>query len=268
MTLIAGANQGGQFLYLSVNGGESWSQKSLPNNVHWSDKRIAISSDGSKITLSTGGDDPLFLRSSDGGDSWTPQSISGVWYCRSIASSADGMKLAAAVNKVENIDAILTSSDGGQTWEEQTAAGPGTWSDIASSAEGSKLIASRDDGYLSISVDSGETWTSQLSAGAKQWSIVGSSDDGSTLYAYGRINGRNGSVYRSTDGGTTWQRFIRGDMWGLTCSNDGTVLFGRRMAPRGGQLLFSSSVDTFEGIRGEGELKLIYLGNGVFGVMS
>jgi photosystem II stability/assembly factor-like uncharacterized protein len=268
MTLIAGASTE-LSIHISSNGGATWESKSLPDQVNWSEEKIAISADGSKITLATGEEDALFLRSSDGGDSWTTYSMSGVFASRAISSSADGMKLAATVTKAPNADAILTSTDGGQTWEEQTAAGPvAWWSHIASSSDGLKLIASREAGYLSISVDGGTTWTSQVSAGAKDWYRVASSSDGLTLYAYGRLNGTNDAVYRSLNGGATWQRFVRGAMWGLTSSGDGTILFGRRTAPRGGQLLYSSAVDTFDGIRGEGELKLIYLGSGVFGRMS
>ena len=72
---------------------------------------------------------------------------------QSIASSADGSKLAAVVDG----GSVYTSNDYGATWVKQTGAGTRRWSAIDMSDDGSKLVASFNDGggYIYTSVDYG-----------------------------------------------------------------------------------------------------------------
>ncbi len=269
MRLLA-AESRGQSVFVSSNGGDTWIEHALPHMIGAWDSSITMSSDGMRITMANNDIDPVaLLTSSDGGNSWSQQSSpSGMSSCTAIAASSDGLKLAAVWEKLSGGHAINTSTDGGQSWTERVSAGNSLWSDISSSADGSKLLASTEAGYLSISIDGGETWTPQVAAGLRDWFRVASSYSGLILYASGRLNGANYGVHRSTDGGATWQRFVRGTMWGIESSGDGNVFFARRTSPRGGEILYSSAMDTFSGIRGEGEIKLIYLGSGVFGLMS
>ena len=85
---------------------------------------------------------------------------------QSIASSADGTKLAAAVGYGGS---IYTSSDAGVTWTEQTAAGSRSWYSIAMSSDGSKLAAVVSGGSIYTSSDAGATWTEQTAAGSRSW---------------------------------------------------------------------------------------------------
>jgi photosystem II stability/assembly factor-like uncharacterized protein len=266
LTLVAGLPNQGQSIFISPDGGNTWTERTLPDVATISDVSISVSSGGSKIVVATNTSSCFFI-STDSGASWSTQTPPGLSECSAVTSSLDGSKLAAIAYTATDQYIILTSADGGQSWTERTSAGAGQWSDIASSADGSKLVAASDaSGYLSTSVDGGATWTTQVDAGAKNWSRVASSQDGSILFAF--TSGGSAAVYRSTDSGSTWQRFVRGTMWTIKCSGDGSTLFARRMLSRGGQLLFSSSVDTFNGLKGDGELKLMYLGNGFFGVTS
>jgi hypothetical protein len=63
---------------------------------------------------------------------------------RGIASSRDGMKLAAGVYG----GYIYTSSDSGVTWVEQTNAGSRYWNGIALSSDGYELVAAAQNDYI------------------------------------------------------------------------------------------------------------------------
>jgi hypothetical protein len=123
---------------------------------------------------------------------WVPTGIAGRNYS-SIASSADGTKLAAVVYQA----GIFTSANSGTNWA-QSAATVANWVSIASSADGTHLVAAANPGGIYVSSNSGGTWT--LSAGVANWSAVAASADGTKLAAvvYG------GSIYTSTNSGTNW----------------------------------------------------------------
>lgn len=184
-----------------------------------------------------------------------------------IASSADGMKLAAAGGST----GLLLSTDGGASWTAQTAPGgsnlmlkiassadgtklvtggyfnPGTkiytstdsgatwtaratvqnWSSFASSSDGVKLAAADYGGYVYTSTDSGATWTTRTASGSRNWYALASSADGTKLAA-----GAGGTVYTSSDSGATWtSRGTYGsNTLGLAMSADGTKMV---VAPQG-----------------------------------
>jgi photosystem II stability/assembly factor-like uncharacterized protein len=71
--------------------------------------------------------------STDSGVNWTPRDIDRNW--NSVASSADGGKLAAATYGAQ----IYTSADSGVTWTPRDISR--NWRSIAASSDGSKLAA-------------------------------------------------------------------------------------------------------------------------------
>lgn len=93
------------------------------------------------------------------GPAYTAQLVAGQprnW--TALASSANGMKLAASVYD----GSIYTSTDGGVTWTEQAAAGQRGWQAITSSVDGMKLAAAGgNNGYIYTSTDGGVTWAEQ-----------------------------------------------------------------------------------------------------------
>jgi len=134
--------------------------------------------------------------SSSIGQSWETNGPSANW--RAIVSSADGTKLAAAING----GTIYTSTNSGATWISHASSQ--NWSAMASSADGTKLVATVGytiynvvpTGQIWTSTDSGVTWANHASS--LQWSCVASSADGSKVVA--AVHG--GSIY--TNSGTTW----------------------------------------------------------------
>jgi len=117
--------------------------------------------------------------STDSGAIWTERTSAGSRNWDSIASSADGTKIAVCVLG----GYIYTSTDSGATWTAQTSAGSRDWLPIASSADGTKIAACVYPGYIYTSTDSGATWTAQTSAGPRSWSLIASSADGTKITA-------------------------------------------------------------------------------------
>ena len=138
----------------------------------------------------------------------------------SIASSADGTHLAAAIYGVGS-EGIYTSTNAGINWT-PTSAPAGYWPSIASSADGTRLAAVIQGGGIYSSTNGGVTWT-QTGAPSENWFCIASSGDGLHLAAaaYG------GGIYTSTSGGATWTETsaINGQGWTtISSSADGTRL--------------------------------------------
>lgn len=143
------------------------------------------------------------------GVAWTPVESLRSW--QSIASSADGTHLAAAVYGGQ----IYTSTDAGATWTPRDT--DRLWYTIASSADGSKLVAGVPSGLLYTSADGGATWTARESV--RSWYRVASSADGNTLLA--AAGGEQ--LYVSQDAGVTWTPRDSNRLWfSAAVSADGT----------------------------------------------
>lgn len=187
----------------------------------------------------------------------SPAKLSGTRTWSGVASSSDGVKLAACVSN----GYIYTSADSGLSWVQQTASGLRTWSCIASSADGTRLIAAtRPTGSLYISTDSGLTWAFQAAGSTALWRAVASSADGQKLIACpsGRpwysanggafvqlatapniawtllamsadgvklVGGGAGYyIYTSVDSGVTWTQRVVGAWYCCASSSDGVKL--------------------------------------------
>lgn len=148
------------------------------------------------------------------GEVWTlrqPTPATQSWY--GVAISADGMKLAAAVN----FGRLYTSTDAGATWTARESSRG--WYDIASSADGQRLAAVDRGGLIYLSVDGGVTWTARESA--RNWRSIASSSDGTKLAAVHE----GGQIYVSTDAGANWTARAENRTWyGITVSDDGQRL--------------------------------------------
>jgi photosystem II stability/assembly factor-like uncharacterized protein len=156
-------------------------------------------------------------------------------YWSAIASSADGTKLAAAVQGGNSIDTsghlttwpgfIYTSTNSGATWKQTSApSAPAiAWFSIASSADGTKLAAVIAGGLIYTSTNSGVTWK-PTSAPRSYWTTIASSADGSKLVAGADADA---PIYTSVDSGHTWipQSVLGFNYWFATAASaDGNVL--------------------------------------------
>ncbi|MFZ0827289.1 MAG: hypothetical protein WAO02_07685 [Verrucomicrobiia bacterium] len=225
--LVATVNFG--FIYTSTNSGATWAiHNSSPINsaLYWSS--VASSADGTKLVATVGytiyNTSPLgaIYTSADAGATWTAHTsspLSSTLDWASVASSADGTKLVAAVRGGQ----IYLSSNSGASW----SAGPSVlngllWTSVASSADGTKLVAVEGNGSIYTSINSGGAWTSR-GPGAINWTAVASSADGNRLVA----TASSGQIYISTDSGVTWiaqNSPVVGTSTSVTSSADGSRL--------------------------------------------
>ncbi|MGA2281254.1 MAG: hypothetical protein ABSG80_13220 [Verrucomicrobiota bacterium] len=146
-----------------------------------------------------------------------------------VASSADGTKLAAAVN----YGYIYTSTNSGASWTPRAAnVGNMYWSSIASSADGTRLVATvgytiynvGQSGLIYSSSDSGVTWAQAGNSSSLHWSCVASSADGTKLVA---ADQSSGYIWVSSNSGTNWSKPSNpvAALWSSVASSaDGTKL--------------------------------------------
>lgn len=258
-------------IYTSADSGATWVLRTFgAAGDNW--QRVASSSDGTKLvaTGSIGG----VYRSTDSGATWTLSlPVQGM---RAVASSADGMKLVAAVSSTTSGLGIYTSTDGGATWIPRGYAGR-TWFSFASSADGTRLVGTDTTsglGNLWISKDSGVTWTPRENA--RNWRYVASSADGMKLIAAAT----SGQLYTSTDGGDTWTARETMRNWRPVASSaDGTKLVAAEtsnptsttttplVSPPG--YIYTASIDTTSISGGlNAAVELIFAGNGQWVIVN
>ncbi|MFM1918530.1 MAG: hypothetical protein RLZZ303_164 [Candidatus Hydrogenedentota bacterium] len=143
---------------------------------------------------------------------WVARENERFW--SSVASSADGTRLVAAVDGGR----LYTSTDAGATWTARES--DRYWTGVASSADGSRLLACERNGWLYTSMDAGATWTAREIEG--RWSSVASSADGTRLVAVGFQT----QIHVSTDGGVSWNPREDVRFWtSVASSADGMHLF-------------------------------------------
>jgi hypothetical protein len=151
---------------------------------------------------------------------WTPTGAP-TNYWNSIASSADGAKLVAAVYA----GGIYTSTNSGTTWTLTSAPSDGgvdsAWESVASSADGSKLVAA---GFyfnpIYLSTNGGANWSTNGPSG--DWQSVACSSDGNKIVAVAYFNE---PIFTSTNSGANWiQATNAPNGWwqSVACSADGT----------------------------------------------
>ncbi len=155
---------------------------------------FASSNDGRRL-IATFTDSEANVRtlqtSADMGMTWTVRPIT--FGIASVASSADGLKLAVAVY----LGRIFISSDGGETWTER--ASNQRWNAIAMSDDGTRLVGVvGSGGQIYTSADSGVTWTARDSN--RDWYTVACSASGTHMLA----STFGGKLYVSSDSGVTW----------------------------------------------------------------
>jgi len=257
--LVAVARPG--YIFTSNNYGESWEERTSAGNRDW--QAVASSDDGARLTAA-GGSTSIFT-SEDFGSTWIERTASGVREWLHIASSANGMSLLAASSSYfPNSGYLYRSDDGGETWEELTLAGYKDWLSVASSADGQRLVAARGDG-LSLSANFGDTWAEVTTANGHAWRSVATSSDGRKLIA----GGVGWYVSLSGDFGASW--FQQTSLPQVEWVDVASSADGNRLVAIGGNVHYIQSAGGYTNpIIGSANsaIELIYVGNGVFRVLS
>ncbi|HWF18727.1 MAG TPA: sialidase family protein [Verrucomicrobiae bacterium] len=212
MRLAAGIGSGTGTIYYSGDGGMTWNPSDAPAK-NWAG--IACSADGMRMVAVPNGGNAY--TSINAGTNWVAQSASSNVFYTCVASSADGINLAAAVGS--GTGPVYTSSNGGTNWMTRSVTSQ-NWTGIACSSNGTKIVAVPSGlAQIYVSSDSGVTWTNR--GPANSWSCAASSADGNKLVA--AIS--TGNIYTSGDGGVTWTARATSQAWkGVASSADGVNL--------------------------------------------
>ena len=170
---LVAANNGGS-LYTSIDSGASWTVRTsgLPaGSPAW--QSAASSTNGQFLAAVASGD--RIYPSTDAGATWVARDSERDW--SSVASSADGQRLVAVVNKSDG--QIYTSTNAGTNWTARTADTQPRWG-VASSADGWRLAAIPRNGLPDISMDAGNSFevASDGLPVNPQWAAIASSADG------------------------------------------------------------------------------------------
>lgn len=103
-------------------------------------------------------------------------------------------------------------------------AGLQNWQQVCISADGTHIAVPTWQNTYFTSTNTGASWAPQAGSGVRNWVFGGCSSNG--LIVYGAV--QNGFVYKSTDGGVTWNQLTTpagSAAWEyVVCSSDGSVV--------------------------------------------
>jgi|GEM_PF-4442823 len=221
-----------QYLTVSSDGGQTWTQRTNMPNVTGSLRSVWLSQDGSHMIVTKGtsyNEDytieypPAIYVSSDFGLSWTTADETGEENWQTVTISNDGTKMFATNNLAD----MFTSTNGGVTWtvvsEHLDESGV---TSVAYASDAQTLFAVFYDTelsqtYVKKSTDDGQTWTTVRTTNSPiNDAFLTVSSDGTHLltstYDYESPGNLNFAGYISRDSGVTWERILDpqgGSLW-------------------------------------------------------
>lgn len=205
----------GGFAYTSHDGGSTWDQRD--SSRWWSS--VYMSSDGSVLFGTAESFGNTIHKSTDSGNSWVTEGITGADYLSHIKGSSDGAIMICS----EYSNYVFISTNYGVDWTLQAPIATGNWS-LASSADGNTFLAAKRDEYIYITHDGGSTWNPATGAGMKSWTRSAMSADGTKMAVI--VHG--GYIYTSADAGATWTEHTAAGIrswYSVEISGDGTKIF-------------------------------------------
>ncbi len=188
-TLYA-AGEGG--IYKSTDGGGSWSVLNVVDSIGYAYGLAINRAAPSTILAATA---KGLFKSADGGAHWSALALTNFVVC-AVFDSADGMNIVASANYT-----LYRSTDGGVTATESSAGFTSFYTQAlaADPHDGAIAYASGPEGTYRSS-DHGKTWTMLTSRVGSTFAI--DATDSRTLYLLYFT-----ALFRSTDGGVTWDGF-------------------------------------------------------------
>jgi hypothetical protein len=180
----------GGYVYVSNNGGISWSARITDTTRNW--RKVSISSSG-QVMIAVAESQFIYV-STDYGVTWTGR-YNGLAY-RSVAVAPDGSRATAVVYTGR----IHTTTDFINWSAASTPASNFGWRSVAMSNNGQYQTAVAYGDYIYRSTDFGVTWNAIIGAGFRSWNVVAMSNSGQYQYA----SSETGYIYRSADYGANW----------------------------------------------------------------
>ncbi|HKP53866.1 MAG TPA: YCF48-related protein [Chloroflexia bacterium] len=214
---LAPGTQGGFFInhnegwYVSDNvarhttdGGATWQSQSVPSDTWASDVFFSDALNGWAV-----GSSQNIIHTSNGGATWIKQfgGVGSAPYNRyplnsvSFGDALHGVAVGGAGN-------IFSTSDGGATWTPRQS-GSATYTYAIEAIDATHLWAAQSDAELLSTSDGGQNWRRLNLYMSTSSSNIGDIDfvDALTGWAAvsGDVVGGNGFLFRTTDGGQSWQ---------------------------------------------------------------
>jgi hypothetical protein len=218
---------------------------------------VAVDAGGNVLAVGGAGDGGFFVRSTDGGASWTRTVVPGTIYLNAIWVSPDGGIYACGAGRTPSssadggdggddggdgasdaaaapIGVLFRSNDGGASWAEVVAA-PGALSAVSGTTDGARVTAV-GVGYTQVeSRDHGATWTlvsgTAAAAAARQGPLTGVWVPDATSSPYLAMNSE-GSVFRYVS---------TGDRPGDLIVTEGEALPTPALGPQSGAIAVTGS---------------------------
>jgi len=143
------------------------------------------------------------------------------------------MKAARGMVWLAAVGILLAPDSHAQQWV-QSSAPQNPWSAIAMSADGTRIVAAAapylsytSTGGIYTSSNSGATWFRTYAPKTNHWASVACSADATRIIASAPWGGA-GSIYMSSDGGSSWQSnsLPQAAMTQIAMSADGSKIFG------------------------------------------
>lgn len=245
-------------LFISKNGGTSWSSGALSSTLQWN--TVALDDSGTKIYAAATGSTGVYVSSNQGSSFASYGSFGNIV---SLATSGSGVYIAAATSS----GGIYYSTNSGSTWSISTGVslstiswiaismsstgqyvatcavgyqyrissnygssfgtGYGYCSDIAFSDSGAYILYSSGT-TLYLSTNYGSTFQTILISGfsnSQATTYVAMSSSGSKLLALIKIPGGSNYVYISSDTGSTWTNLISttNSVYGIAVSSSAST---------------------------------------------
>ena len=215
--------------------GQTWSEQLQLYSNPWSDISFPDARHGFIVSRQYSTDEPIFLRTTDGGDTWMPMRADTSVLLAGYVEFVDSLTGWAPGHR----DVLLTTRDGGTTWTWQRF--PDSTGDVqgVDFTDPNHGWVSLGNYYLSRTTDGGATWeqieppvqalnicfADSLTGWTLTWDEIQHTTDGGSTWATNPIPSHNdltrlrhngprsvwaigtaGTVLQSTDGGTQWQR--------------------------------------------------------------
>lgn len=240
-------------LQLSLDGGDTWRVVSERlDQIHQIAFSPGFASDATTFAVAGYSDQSGYsgggvYRSTDGGQNWR-QVASGVYRALAVSPNYSVDRTAWVYRSGPLPDSgIFVSTDGGDTW---TLLSASAFADVAIApspnyAVDQTLFAGASGAGLQKSTDAGVHWTQVLTHEITALAVSPAYGASRTIYVGVReTSGAPGELYRSTDGGATWQKLNTGipktqagkaaTLSALTFAADGSVLAGVHYGSNGG----------------------------------
>ena len=185
-------------LWKSIDGGRSFTALSSSPAGYW--LYVDASDDGNNV-YAIYSDTPgnyILTRSSDAGETWTPQFANSTGQLCDVAVSDSGTKIVVA--QCDN--QVIYSVDSGANWLAMTSTSPGNISRIDIAGDGSKVVGVAGNAAY-ITTDGGMNWSSSSVGTFSNAASVHVSDDGSRILVATQ-SGPDSDAWISTNGGGTF----------------------------------------------------------------